>query len=221
MANTTRGGLTPAVIVNRDNEQERVTFMFNPHEYTLTKQNQWTAEKNKGKNIPKLQFSQGGSQTLKLQLFFDTYAEGTDVRDHTKPLWNMVMVNPDKKNAKSNKSRPPIIEFQWGKLAFVAVITNISQKFTLFNQNGIPLRTTVDVTLQQYVDDKDYPPTNPTSGGGEAHKVRTVHAGDRIDLIAFEEYGDATEWRRIAAANDLTHPLRLRPGQQLTIPPLT
>ena len=47
MANTTRGGLEPAVIVNKDTN-EKVHCMFNPNEYTLAKSNQWTQEKEKG-----------------------------------------------------------------------------------------------------------------------------------------------------------------------------
>jgi nucleoid-associated protein YgaU len=216
---TTRGGLEPAVIVNKDTN-DTVRCMFNPHEYTLTKQNRWERGQTKGKNVPRIKFSQGGSQTLKLQLFFDTYAEGTDVRTHTDPLWQMMMVNSDKTNPRSNKSEPPPVSFQWGGLVFDAVITNMSQKFTLFFKDGTPARTTVDITLEQLADDQDFARQNPTSGGGEAPRTRLVKAGERLDLIAYDEYEDATEWRRIAQANALTHPLRLRPGQRLVIPPL-
>lgn len=220
MANTTRGGLEPAIIVNSETG-ETVRCMFNPHEYTLTKQNQWTRGITKGKNIPRLMFNQGGPQTLKLQLFFDTYAEGTDVREHTDPLWRMMMVDSDKMNHRTNKSEPPAVAFQWGGLVFIAVITNMTQKFTLFLKDGTPVRTTVDVTLEQLIDVEDFARQNPTSGGGEAHKTRIVRAGERLDWIAFEAYGDATEWRRIAEANGLVNPLCLRPGQRLAIPPLT
>ncbi|MBL7200028.1 MAG: LysM peptidoglycan-binding domain-containing protein [Anaerolineae bacterium] len=216
---TTRGGLEPALIVNQDTG-DTVRCMFNPNEYTLTKQNRWERGETKGKNVPRLKFSQGGSQTLKLQLFFDTYAEGVDVREHTDPLWEMMMVNADKTNPRSNKSEPPAVSFQWGGLDFSAVITNMTQKYTLFLKDGTPVRTTVDITLEQLVDEGDYPRQNPTSGGGDAHKTRVVQSGERIDLIAYQEYDDAAEWRRIAEANGLVHPLRLRPGQQLTIPPL-
>jgi hypothetical protein len=216
---TTRGGLEPAVIVNKDTS-ETVRCMFNPHEYTLTKQNRWERGETKGKNVPRLKFSQGGSQTLKLQLFFDTYSEGTDVRTHTDPLWRMMMVNTDKTNPRSNKSEPPPVSFQWGGLAFDAVITNMSQKFTLFLKDGTPARTTLDITLEQLSDDQDFPRQNPTSGAGEAPRTRLIKAGERLDLIAYEEYEDPTEWRRIAQANGLVHPLRLRPGQRLVIPPL-
>jgi hypothetical protein len=216
---TTRGGLEPAVIVNKDTN-DTVRCMFNPHEYTLTKQNRWERGETKGKNVPRLKFSQGGSQTLKLQLFFDTYAEGTDVREHTDPLWQMMMVNSDKTNPRSNKSEPPPVSFQWGGLVFDAVITNMSQKFSLFFKDGTPARTTIEITLEQLSDDQDFARQNPTSGGGEAPRTRLVKASERLDLIAYDEYEDATEWRRIAEANALTHPLRLRPGQRLVIPPL-
>lgn len=217
---TTRGGLEPAVIINMDTG-DTVRCMFNPYEYTVSKQNQWERGKTKGKNAPKLKFSQGGGQGLKLQLFFDTYAEGTDVRTYTEPLWQMMMINGAKTNPRSNKSEPPPVSFQWGGLVFIAVITNISQKFTLFLQDGTPVRTTVDISLEQLGDENDFPRQNPTSGGGDAVKTRIVKAGERLDWIAYEEYEDATLWRHIAQANGLCHPLRLRPGQRLMIPPLT
>lgn len=216
---TTRGGLEPALIINMDTG-ETVRCMFNPHEYTLTKQNRWERGETKGKNVPRLKFSQGGSQVLKLQLFFDTFAEQVDVRLHTELLWRMMMVNTDKTNPRSNKSEPPPVMFQWGGLVFQAVITNMQQRFTLFFKDGTPARTTIDITFEQLADEGDFPGQNPTSGGGAAHRTRVVKAGERLDLIAFEEYEDATQWRLIAQANELTHPLRLRPGQQLSIPPL-
>jgi len=216
----TRGGLEPAVIVNKDTG-ETVRCMFNPHEYTLTKQNRWERGETKGKNVPRIKFSQGGAQTLKLQLFFDTYADALDVRLHTNALWNMMMVNSAKVNPRTNKSEPPPVIFQWGGLAFEAVITNLSQKFTLFLKDGTPVRTTVDISLEQLGDEEDYPRQNPTSGGGEAHKTRILQAGERLDLIAHQEYEDATQWRLIAEANEIRNPMRLRPGQRLVIPPLS
>lgn len=219
MSITTRGGLEPAIIINKDTG-EIVRCMFNPHEYTLSKQNRWVRGETKGKNVPRLKFSQGGAQTLKLQLFFDTYAEGTDVRIHTDPLWNMMMVNADKVNPRSNKSEPPAVQFRWGGLAFDAVITSISQKFTLFLKDGTPVRTTVDITLEQLSDDRDFARQNPTSGSEASPRTHVVQAGERLDLIAYQEYGDAARWRLIAKANGLIHPLRLHPGQRLVIPPL-
>lgn len=217
---TTRGDLAPAMIVNLTT-MEQVYCMFNPHEYTLSKQNSWEKGTTKGKNVPRVKFSQGGAQTLKLQLFFDTYVEGTDVRVHTRGLWKMMMVTDELKNPRNDKSEPPKVAFHWGKFYFKAVITNLSQKFTLFLKDGTPVRTTVDVSFQQVEDEFDHPLQNPTSGGGPPIRTHTVQAGERIDLIAARVYGDSTKWRLIAQENDLSHPMRLRPGRQLVIPPLS
>ncbi len=214
----TKGDLAPAVIENLST-REKVYCMFNPNEYTLSKQNQYSPDKVKGKNVPKVKFSQGGAETLKLQLFFDTYADNKDVREHTQALWKMMMVADDKKNQKNNKSEPPHVSFTWGSFTFEAVITSLSQKFTLFSDKGKPLRTTVDITFQQVEDKHDHHGQNPTSGGGPPLKTHIVQSQDRLDLIAAKVYGDATQWRLIARENRLAHPLRLREGQRLIIPP--
>lgn len=215
----TKANLAPATITNLDTS-EVVHCMFNPHEYTLKKSNNYTPDEVKGLNVPKIKFTQGGAQSLDLQLFFDTFAEGSDVREHTAGLWRMMMISPLKLNPLSGKGEPPQVAFHWGSLYFRAVIMSLSQKFTLFSKDGTPLRTTVDVSFQQVADDLNYLRQNPTSGGGPAMKTHLVQAGDRLDLIAAKIYGDPTQWRLIAHENGLVHPLRLRNGQQLVIPPL-
>jgi nucleoid-associated protein YgaU len=110
------------------------------------------------------------------------------------------------------------VAFEWGGFRFVAVITTMSQKFTMFRQDGKPVRATVEVTFRQDRDPNEEPLQNPTSGGGEVERVWRVVAGERLDTIAYEVYGDATKWRLIAEYNQLVDPLRLRGGQQLSIP---
>jgi nucleoid-associated protein YgaU len=115
---------------------------------------------------------------------------------------------------------PPEVAFEWGVFRFVAVITEMTQKFTLFKMDGTPVRAKVDITFTQHVDVNDYPGQNPTSGGGPIQRVRQVIAGDRLDTIAYELYGDSAKWRVVAEYNHLDDPLSLRPGQRLTIPQL-
>jgi nucleoid-associated protein YgaU len=216
---TTRGGLEPALVINK-NTNEQVACMFNPFEYTITKRNEYEPGTTKGKNIPKISFKQGGAQMLRLRLFFDTYAEQSDVRDLTAPLWAMMMIDPDRTNQSTGKGEPPHVLFRWGRFELEAVITDISQKMSLFKKDGTPVRTVVEISLQQVEDESQHAGQNPTSGGGVAPKTRTLYSGERLDLIAWEEYEDSTQWRRIADANDLLDPLRLRAGQIIVIPPI-
>jgi hypothetical protein len=215
-----QAGLERAKIIGVQTPDVVCNCMFNPHELTLVKQNAYDSGDTKGSNVPKVKFQQGGAESLTLQLFFDTYAEDSDVRIHTAPLWQLMMVTDARKNPDTDKSEPTQVLFQWGIFIFKAVITSLSQKFTLFNKDGVPLRTTVDVTFQQAEDEQKHHRQNPTSGGGPPMRVSTMQAGDRLDLLAHRVYGDPSHWRLIARANGVRHPLRLREGQVLIIPTL-
>ncbi len=212
--------LAHAVIINRDDGGSTVACMFNPKEYSFSKRNQWAPGKSKGSNMPPLEFGSGQSATLQMQLFFDTYAAGKDVRKvYTDAIWKLMMVDPKLKDPKTKKSRPPKVRFQWGSAwTFDAVITSINQKFTLFKYDGTPVRATLDVTFQQITDETLLPKQNPTSAGAGGERVWVVSDGDTLAWIAYKEYGDSNQWRRIADANRLTQVRRLVPGTALEIP---
>lgn len=218
------GQLEEATVTDVDNPGNVVKCMFRPKELTFSKQNTWTMSPVKGKNIPKPEFGGGGAMQLQMELFFDTTDRGienaTDVRAATKTLWKMMLIDPSKRNPETRKSEPPKVQFQWGRmLSFTAVVQNITQRFTLFKPDGTPVRATLNVTFQQCADEA-YVPQNPTSVGSGGYKKRRVREGDTIDFIAYQEYGSANLWRLLADANNLEDPIRLRPGQLLSIPSL-
>lgn len=197
-----------------------VECMFNPKEYTFSKQNKWQEKPAKKKGVAHLEFGGGAPANLKLQLLFDTYEEhgknraGEDVRQYTKGLWDMMKIDPGKKE-------PPHVRFEWGDFwSFEAVIESISQKFVLFDQEGRPLRAILDVGFKQIKDEGQYPRQNPTSGGSPDERVRTVREGETLMSIAYEEYGIADEWRNLADHNRVEDPLRPTPGQILIVKPL-
>lgn len=223
--------LAYAVIINLDNYEKKQTphtlpCMFNPKEYTFSKQNTWNKAKAPGKNTSPLEFGSGNPATLQLQLFFDTYAasrqsgEPADVREkYTHFIWQLMLVDPTLKNKKTKLGRPPRVRFQWGKTwTFNAVITSITQKFTLFLPNGTPVRATMDVTFQQLQDETLLSRQNPTSGGKGGERIWTVREGDTLASIAHQHFGDVSQWRRIADVNRLTRVRRLTPGATLLLP---
>lgn len=59
----------------------------------------------------------------------------------------------------------------------------------------------------------------PARGDASASaRTYTIQAGDTLEAVAIELYGDATYWDEIAQANPLVDPLRLRVGQVLRLP---
>jgi hypothetical protein len=213
--------LTKATLTNVDTN-EQITCLFNPTEYTIAKSNTWQARSVVGRNVPKLDFTGGGSRTLNLELMFDVFEEsGADVRTHIDKLWQLTMIDDAQASSQTNRSRPPLCLFQWGgNWHFKAAITSLSVRYTLFRQDGTPVRAIATVTLEEAADDNDQPGTNPTSYAEAGMRRREVKHRDTLALIAFQEYGDSTKWRPIAEANRLADPSDIEPGQILAIPSL-
>jgi hypothetical protein len=210
-----------------------VEFMFNPTEYGISKRNTWTLRANKSGNVPQWEFGGGDPRELQVELFFDSYlprkdgqgrqVKETDVRKATNQLFNMMMIDTKLKSDSPNSKMgaPPKCRITWGgdsKNQFDCYITSCSIKYLLFSQNGIPVRATATLALKEARDPKALLPTNPTSTGEPGRRVHVVQEGDRLDWIAYQEYGDARQWRRIAEANRIVNPLDLTVGMVLSIP---
>jgi hypothetical protein len=192
--------------------QAAISVLFNPTQYSIDKANQIAEAAIPGLPAPILQFVHGGTRTLSMELFFDTYEERKDVRDHTNKIYRLLEID-------GPTHAPPICQVSWGNFNFRGVLDKVSGKFTLFLANGTPVRATLSVSFKEYIPVDVLIKEHPTESADHA-KTRVVKSGDRIDLIAADEYGDAQQWRPIAEANHLEDPMQLLPGAKLVIPPL-
>lgn len=191
---------------------------FNPKEFEIKGEIKWVKETHIGADFPKMTFSGGDAQDMSIDLLFDTTHNGEDVRKTYATLLEIASVDKQQKNSSTQKGAPATCQFQWGKLlSFNAVIKDITQRFTLFKPDGTPLRAKVTVTFSQAGEQPKR--QNPTSYS-EPRKTWVVTEGERLDWIAYYEYGDAAYWRHIADTNGLSNPADLRPGQILQLLPL-
>jgi len=223
MAKNTRGNLTAAQIYEVDSDGNKVddgisvACMFNPYEYRVSKTNTFSQRPQNDADVTQAEFQSAGPQTLTLSLYFDTYETQEDVSQTTRQLWKFMLTKTQRNSQRGQKIPPPQVAFEWGVFCFVAYITTMTQTFTLFKQDGTPVRAKVDVTFNQYVDVNDYPRQNAI-GGTFYEQAWRVTAGDRLDTIAGEVYGDPQKWRLIAERNHISNPYALQPGQILQIP---
>lgn len=236
--NLTKGGLVPAMIypvdkngnmqesyfATVDTELKPLTCMFNPKEYKIKKKNKYEKKGLNNDRTYNLEFNSDiKPRTLTLSaLWFDTAESGEDVRQYTDVLFNYVEVQAgtgiDFRTSGAAIQQPPYVAFEWGTFRFMAVLTAVTIDFLLFKPDGTPTRAKATVTMKEFKHRRLYARQNPSSGGGPDNRIWSVSAGDRLDTIAAEVYGDATQWRMIARHNDLHDPLALRPGQTLRIP---
>jgi hypothetical protein len=222
----TSGELVKAEISFKDDPSKKVTCMFNPKEYTISKTNDWEIIRVPRMNVGHSIFRGGQPSELSLSLLFDTNEAnthpqinsraGSDVRTYTKVLWDLMKIDDT-----LTPPSPPHCLFKWGSVwGFEAVITSIRQSFTMFRHDGTPVRSVVEVSFKQIADEGQYPRQNPTSGGQPGRHLRVIHEGETLAGIAYEEYGSSAAWRHLARSNNIEDPRRLRAGQTLIITPL-
>lgn len=202
--------------------RDTIEVQFNPTEYSLTKGAQIAEIAIPGIDSPILQFVAGQNEKLTLDLFFDTtlpdetHGVGTvkPVTDYTKKVYQLVKIH-------STTHAPPKVRFIWGKgLAFVAIVESVTQKFTLFDPEGVPLRATLSVTFREYKTlQEQLKELNLQSA--DHTKRHVVVQGETLAGIAAREYGNPALWRVIADKNaGLGNLRRLPAGLELRLPPL-
>lgn len=203
-----------------------VPCMFNPEQLTVEKSNHYATVNIPGLSTPVFQFVRGEARTVTMDLFFDTYEEGLDVRIFTDRItgWDagsMFSKLPDiakgLMDIDSDLHAPPICLFIWGAFIFQCFIERATKKFTMFLPLGIPVRATVTVTLKEYRE-VDIQVKELNLQSSDLTKKRVVQEGDSLWSIAAKEYGDSADWRLIADANRIANPRRLETGRELLIP---
>ena len=141
----TRGNLEAATIYEVDENGNRrdgghtVACMFNPYEYTVSKTNTFSEEPANDSNTPHAELSNSGAQTLRVKLTFDTYETGEDVTQETNKLWRFMMRTENASGSGNERSETPQVAFEWGVFKFVSYLTQMTQKFTLFKNDGTPV----------------------------------------------------------------------------------
>lgn len=195
----------------------QLDFQFNPKEIALAKSATWKREAAKGaKSAPPPQFTGTQPSKLTLEMFFDASAkQDTTVVKTVEKLFSLT--TPTASSMTAKKASPPWVVFRWGSLTgFLAYVSAVSAKYTMFTADGLPIRATCSVTLEELAGDA--PRQNPTSGGLMPHRVHQVVEGDSLPGIAFREYGQPAMWRAVADLNRVDDPMRMRPGDRILLP---
>ena len=193
-------------------------FPFNPKDYSITRGAKWEATSTPGGTLPP-EYKGPVPATMTVEIFLDeTTKDDGDISKTVKKL--LSYVNPESNSKSQNKPSAPHARFIWGTaIEFLGYIDQIAVKYTLFRENGNPVRGTATVTIKEF--GAAPAKQNPTSGGDPGTRAHSVVAGDTLQSIAYAEYGSAAGWRRIADANpSIDDPMRLVPGRALVVPPL-
>jgi nucleoid-associated protein YgaU len=193
-----------------------VVALFNPQEVSISKSVNWRRIPVAESDVMRAQFTHGEPAELGLELLFDTYELGLDVRLLTHQVEELATVR-----GHGSIHRPPVCRLVWGAqgVFFEGVLTAVTSTYTLFSQLGAPVRARLQCTFTEWLSPLREALLQHKQSPDVA-KSRVVRRGDTLSAIAGQEYDDPALWRPIARANGILDPRQLSPGQVLSIPVL-
>src|SRR5580658_5456324 len=187
--------------ITTEDGSTQIPALYNPEKYTVNKGVQYAEIGIPGLDEPVLQFIRGQNEKVTLDLFFDTTEQGmvdnvVDVRTLTLPVYSLLKVD-------TNTHAPPRFTIEWGSgqslfgqgnTSSLCVMESMNEEFTLFAPTGEPLRAKLTVTIRmaatvtlQFQETPRNSPNRTT--------VVMVARGQNITDIAYQQYGDPTQWR--------------------------
>ncbi len=200
-----------------------ITVLFNPTEYSFDRSNSYKGTPLPGLGAPLLQFVNGESDQLSMDLFLDDYTDPQGPtsmqRKENDPLGKRLRALTHLLEIDPAIHAPPPVRFNWGPMEFVAVIEKIGRKVTMFHPDGAPARVTLSMTFKEYRTLRQLV-EDPRRESADKTKRRVVVGRESLWLIAAREYDDADEWVRIADTNDLDDPRQISAGDWLELPPI-
>ena len=208
--------------------QGKIPVTFNPATYTVSRTVSYGGNQNDNgtqlqqKNYPVLNYTGVNNDTLSLELMFNKY-EFQHYSNHVKYTSDDLSIIKEVKEIealtllKDSLHRPPLCKFVWSSFSFEGYVTSFSANYTMFLDDGTPVRAKVNLTIQgaESGNDAKIPFQSP-----DRTKSRTLQEGQQLWEISYEEYENPEMWREIAKANGIRNPLNIKSGMQLVIPAL-
>jgi len=121
---------------NGQSTGQSIDVQYNPDKYSKSWDLTW---QEAGQT---LQWTKTTAGTFTVTLLFDGYEQGKDVTELTKEI--RALLDP------SSGKKPMGCLFHWGKVVYKGVVKSIKEDYTLFLQDGTPVRSLMTITLQTW-----------------------------------------------------------------------
>jgi hypothetical protein len=124
-----------------ENPSVDMEAQFNPKELQIDKSVSWTNAQGPAQENPAQEFKEPQSSNLQATLYFDTYESKKDVyKEYITKLEKLVTIQ--------SSGRPPLVTFTWNSFVFQGVVESLSQKYTMFLEDGTRCRCEVGFKMK-------------------------------------------------------------------------
>jgi hypothetical protein len=219
-----------------DAPEDSYTVQVNPSSYTLNHLMNYSYHQGQGFSASEAVYSSSSPVHLDFEFLFD----GTGVVPKPSTLGDIPLVgaiasalSPDAPFVvmdeinKFNKfvgyagkvHRPRALLLVWGSLVFPCVLTSVDYRFTLFKEDGTPLRAVAKCAFCESLPGAERERRDNATSPDLTH-VRDVRDGDTLPLLAYDVYGNAQLYLEVARVNKVINFRRLQAASRLSFPPL-
>ena len=124
------------------------TVSFNPNELHFSQSAEYDSGKVPGDDIYSIQFTKMQVKECSFKLFFDTFMNAKlpivgaykNVKELTDKF--VALIDIDKE-----KGSPPKIQFIWGSFEVTGYVKSITENYTMFSSEGVPVRAELDISM--------------------------------------------------------------------------
>ena len=203
--------------------------LINPDEFQENYTIEYEEAQASGTTGSDLKFKQNKPQTLDVNLLFDGTGIiqndggfGIDILGTSKPSSIVDQIDLFKQvtlNYQGETHAPRYVKISWGTLLFKGRMTNLNLSYTLFKPDGTPIRAKGKATFKESKEDEARVAEEDSSSPDLTH-LRVIEEGDRLPLMCYKIYGDASLYRQVAAYNKLDDFRNLKVGTEIKFPPI-
>ena len=115
--------------------------------------------------------------------------------------------------------RPRFCTLTWGSKLFQGILSSLDINYSLFHPNGKPLRIKLNANFLDYIAQEERERRNRKSSP-DLTRIKRTKAGDRLDKLVSDFYGDPRFILQVARANRLTSIRYVKDGTELRFPPV-
>lgn len=120
----------------------------NPKEDSTAKATPWKHHDIQGLDAPTLEFTSGEPYRIEMDLFFDRYEEGKSVREYTDKIEKLALVHQELHRPPTSLATPVCL-VTWGSKTYTCEVEKTQTTYTLFSEDGIPLRAVMNVVFKE------------------------------------------------------------------------
>lgn len=198
---------------------DTITLLINPGSLRFNKGITYLEDRQLGTLNTSNTFEKYKPETLSFDFIIDCTGavEGTKEGDTAKKKVDELEKHLFLYNSEGH--RPSYVTIAYGELLFNGQLTDMKENYTLFNNQGVPLRADIKLEFSGYRNYDESRKKN-TRYSPDMSRIVVIRAGETLATLCHQLYGDALYVNQVARFNELNGFRDIPAGTKILFPPL-